>query len=55
VPIRLVLMAVSTRMANPGPAMHACNKHNPEAILALFMDDADWVNVAGSWWPGSAH
>jgi hypothetical protein len=27
----------------------AWNKHDPDAILALFTEDADWVNVAGSW------
>jgi uncharacterized protein (TIGR02246 family) len=32
----------------------AWNKHDPEAILALFTEDADWVNVAGSWWHGLA-
>jgi len=32
----------------------AWNKHDPDAILALFTDDADWVNVAGSWWHGQA-
>ncbi len=32
----------------------AWNKHDPSAILALFTDDADWVNVAGSWWHGKA-
>jgi ketosteroid isomerase-like protein len=32
----------------------AWNKHDPDAILALFTDDADWVNVAGSWWHGLA-
>jgi hypothetical protein len=30
----------------------AWNKHDPNAILALFTDDADLVNVAGSWWHG---
>jgi uncharacterized protein (TIGR02246 family) len=33
---------------------NAWNKHDPAAILALFTDDADWVNVAGSWWHGQA-
>jgi uncharacterized protein (TIGR02246 family) len=32
----------------------AWNKHDPNAILSLFTDDADWVNVAGSWWRGQA-
>ena len=32
----------------------AWNKHDPDAILALFTDDADLVNVAGSWWHGQA-
>ena len=30
----------------------AWNKHDPDGILALFTDDADWINVAGSWWRG---
>ena len=30
------------------------NKHDPNAILALFTDDADWVNVAGNLWHGQA-
>jgi uncharacterized protein (TIGR02246 family) len=32
----------------------AWNKHDPDAILALFTDGADWVNVAGNWWHGQA-
>jgi uncharacterized protein (TIGR02246 family) len=32
----------------------AWNKHDPNAILALFTDDADWVNVAGTLWHGQA-
>jgi uncharacterized protein (TIGR02246 family) len=32
----------------------AWNRHDPSEILALFTDDADWVNVAGSWWHGQA-
>jgi uncharacterized protein (TIGR02246 family) len=28
----------------------AWNKHDADAILALFTDDADWINVAGNWW-----
>jgi hypothetical protein len=32
----------------------AWNRHDPNAILALFTDDADWVNVAGSLWHGQA-
>jgi uncharacterized protein (TIGR02246 family) len=32
----------------------AWNKHDPKAILAVFTDDADWINVAGSLWHGRA-
>ncbi len=32
----------------------AWNKHDADAILRLFTEDADWVNVAGSWWHGQA-
>lgn len=32
----------------------AWNRHDPNAILALFTDDADWVNVVGSLWHGQA-
>ena len=32
----------------------AWNKHDADAILALFTDDADWINVAGNWWHGRA-
>ena len=43
--------AVRKVVANFGEAW---NKHDPNAILALFTDDADWVNVVGSWWRGQA-
>lgn len=32
----------------------AWNKHDMTAFGALFADDADFVNVAGSWWHGRA-
>ncbi len=32
----------------------AWNRHDADAILALFTDDADWINVAGNWWHGRA-
>jgi len=32
----------------------AWNRHDANAILALFTEDADCVNVAGSWWHGQA-
>ncbi len=30
------------------------NRHDPEALAALFADDADFVNVIGLWWRGRA-
>jgi uncharacterized protein (TIGR02246 family) len=43
--------AVRKVVANYGDAW---NRHDPNAILVLFTDDADWVNVAGSLWHGQA-
>jgi uncharacterized protein (TIGR02246 family) len=32
----------------------AWNRHDMKAFAALFTEDADFVNVAGSWWKGRA-
>jgi len=32
----------------------AWNRHDMKAFASLFSEDADFVNVAGSWWKGRA-
>ena len=32
----------------------AFNRHDADAVSALFTDDAEFVNVAGMWWRGRA-
>lgn len=36
----------------PGAFMDAWNRHDMEALAALFTEDADFVNVVGTWWKG---
>ena len=32
----------------------AFNRHDADAVAALFTDDAEFINVAGMWWRGKA-
>jgi uncharacterized protein (TIGR02246 family) len=32
----------------------AWNRHDMQALGALFADDAEWVNIVGMWWRGRA-
>jgi uncharacterized protein (TIGR02246 family) len=32
----------------------AFNRHDADAVAALFTDDAEFINVAGMWWRGNA-
>ena len=32
----------------------AFNRHDADAVAALYTDDAEFVNVAGMWWRGRA-
>jgi uncharacterized protein (TIGR02246 family) len=34
----------------PGAFMEAWNRHDMQALSALFAEDADFVNVVGMWW-----
>jgi uncharacterized protein (TIGR02246 family) len=34
--------------------IRAWNTHDMKALAALFTEDADFVNVAGTWWKGRA-
>lgn len=38
----------------PGAFMEAWNRHDMQALAALFAEDANFVNVVGMWWKSRA-
>jgi uncharacterized protein (TIGR02246 family) len=63
--VMLVMTITNSAIANTGDDEQAVrkvlasfdeafNRHDADAVAALFTDDAEFINVSGMWWRGKA-